>query len=100
EQRLLEAISSPEWTEDRFQALALLVYRFQRKHNPAYDQFSRHLGAATDPDDWRNIPAVPQGMFKRYALRSFPPALTTVIFRTSGTTGEQQGCHYFLSTRL
>jgi hypothetical protein len=51
-------------------------------------------------DSWQGIPAVPQNAFKRSELRSFPRRKTETEFRTSGTTGEGQGKHFFPSLQL
>ncbi len=83
-----------------FDDLALEMYRFQRGANPAYDAYCRLLGVADSPADWREIPALPQAAFKHAALRSFPAAGDVAAFRTSGTTGESYGVHYFSSLRL
>jgi hypothetical protein len=47
------------------------------------------------PDNWRQIPCVPQEAFKHADLRSFPAEQTKKTFRTSGTTGEGYGQHHF-----
>lgn len=86
-----------------FGALALEAYRFQRERNSAYDRFCRHGGAAhelSEPRDWREIPALPQSVFKHAAIRAFSEERTVKTFRTSGTTGEGYGSHPFCSLRL
>ncbi len=84
-------------TEERFNALALVIYAFQRCHNRPYGRWCDTLPT---PSSWREIPAVPQAMFKRFRLSCFPPGLTPVTFRTSGTTGEARGEHHFLHTGI
>jgi hypothetical protein len=96
EERLLAAIAGP----CDFAALAPEVYRFQREHNPHYENWCRHLGSDPKLTDWQDIPAVPQSAFKRFALRSFPAERTAKTFRTSGTSGEGFGEHHFHDTRL
>jgi len=101
ETRLLGLIQSAEpLSSTGFNATALALYDFQREHNPAYASYCQMMGAPSDLDDWRAIPAVPQSAFKHSALRAFPEALTSKTFRTSGTTGEGFGQHHFRSTRL
>lgn len=95
EHRLLEWIANPEVAD--FESLALEVHRFQRAANPAYDRYCQTLPVA---DSWREIPALPQQIFKQQAVRSFPADATVRTFRTSGTTGEGYGEHHFLSLRL
>lgn len=85
-----------ERSED-FASLLKKVYDFQREANPVYARFcSSYPGFV----DWREIPAVPQQVFKQTALRCFPPEKTTRTFHTSGTTGEGFGQHHFLNMHL
>ena len=83
--------------EDDFNALALDIHAFQMRRNPPY---ARWRATLPPPTNWREIPAVPQAMFKRFRLSCFPARLTPVTFRTSGTTGETHGEHHFASTAL
>ncbi len=75
----------------------LEVHAFQREANAAY---GKYCAAFPAPRNWREIPAVPQRLFKEHAIRSFPAAETARTFRTSGTTGEGYGEHHFRSLRL
>jgi hypothetical protein len=83
--------------EREFDALALDIHAFQLRHNRPLARWCRTLPA---PSGWREIPAVPQAMFKRFRLSCFPPRLTVLTFRTSGTTGETRGEHHFASAAL
>ena len=83
--------------EEEFNALALDVHAFQRRHNKPFARWCDTLHA---PRTWREIPAVPQAMFKRFRLSCFPARLTATTFRTSGTTGETRGEHHFPDTAL
>ena len=98
--RLLEAIQHG-WTaaDEPFERAALAVHAFQREWNVPYANYCRALDTGA-PRHWRDIPAVPQQAFKRFALRTFPEAETVRTFRTSGTTGEGHGSHHFRSLRL
>jgi len=87
-------------SEADFNACALEIYRFQRENNSPYENYCRHTGARMDLKNWREIPAVPQAVFKQFPLRAFPENLTVKTFRTSGTTGEGFGSHHFQSLRL
>lgn len=82
--------------EADFAALALEIHAFQREWNEPYGQWCAGLPY---PRKWQEIPAVPQAMFKRFRLATFPVDATKTIFRTSGTTGETRGEHHFLSRR-
>jgi hypothetical protein len=86
--------------EEEFNALALEVYRFQWENNEAYRKFCEYSGVGVELDDWRSIPAVPTSAFRHAALRTFPESEVVTSFRTSGTTGEGFGVHYFRSLAL
>ncbi len=93
EARVLGALRD-DLSESEFNTLALEIHAFQCRHNRA---FARWCGTLKVPQRWREIPAVPQAMFKRFRLSCFPERLTPVTFRTSGTTGETFGEHHFAS---
>jgi hypothetical protein len=84
-------------TEKEFNALALDIHAFQRRHNAP---LARWCNTLPKPATWREIPAVPQVMFKRFRLSCFPAKHTTVTFRTSGTTGETRGEHHLVDTMI
>jgi len=98
ETEILRFLSEP--AEKRFEPLALSIFNFQRRKNPVYAKYCEFLGTPERIDSWERIPAVPQIAFKRSELRSFPVQQTKKEFRTSGTTGEGHGKHFFPSLRL
>ena len=102
ETQLLDLIArhSGAIPEEEFNAVALAVYRFQREANRPYRQFCDFQKAPAEPASWREIPAVPTGAFRHAALRAFPPGEARASFRTSGTTGEGYGTHYFRSLEI
>jgi Acyl-protein synthetase, LuxE len=89
-----------EPAEGKFEPLALAVFDFQRRENLVYAKYCDFVGRAARIDGWKRIPAIPQIAFKRSNIRSFPVEATRAEFRTSGTTGEGQGKHFFPSLRL
>jgi hypothetical protein len=98
ETQILQFLSEP-W-EDQFEPLALTVFAYQRRENPVYASYCEFLGTPQPLGSWKEIPGVPQQAFKRTELRSFPIEQTRAEFRTSGTTGEGYGKHFFQSLRL
>jgi hypothetical protein len=96
EARVLSSLHD-DLSEAEFNSLALDIHAFQRRHNRPY---ARWCGTLEIPRTWREIPAVPQAMFKRFRLSCFPPKLTPVTFRTSGTTGGTRGVHHLPGTAL
>ena len=96
ELRVLAALRA-DLTEREFNALALEVFRFQRQWNKPY---ARWCATLPEPRAWRDIPAVPCAMFRRFRFAVFPDGHTAKTFRTSGTTGEARGEHHFADTAL
>jgi len=90
-------VSLHDFLEEEFDALALDIHAFQRRQNAP---FARWCDTLPEPKTWREVPAVPQAMFKRFRLSCFPAKLTPVTFLTSGTTGETRGEHHFADTAL
>jgi len=98
EAEILRFLREP--AEEKFESLALAIFYHQQKENPVYAKYCEYLGAAGRIDTWKEIPAIPQLAFKRSDIRSFPVVETKAEFRTSGTTGEGHGKHFFPSLRL
>ena len=74
-------------SEERFERLALALFRLQWESGAAYRKLCAAFGR--DPRGvrhWRDIPAVPTGAFKEARLAIFPPSATVRTFRTSGSS--------------
>ena len=93
---VLAFITQDGCTDDAFDRLALRLFAYQTRHNPAYRRFCQRRGAALrNVYCWSDIPAVPIDAFKELELRCAPPASTDRVFMTSGTTrSEVRGRHY------
>jgi hypothetical protein len=78
-----------------FGGLLLRLHAYQFRNNAPYRAFCQSAGVGESPENWRQIPCVPQEAFKHADLRSFPAEQTKKTFRTSGTTGEGYGQHHF-----
>ena len=100
EHRLTLLIEGGMIDDAAFRDAALAVHRFQRRHNEPLANYCAHRGTPREVGDWREIPAVPQSVFKRFRLSVAPPERVAKTFLTSGTTGEVRGQHHFLNTRL
>jgi hypothetical protein len=98
EEEILRFLQRPD--KDKFEAVALKLYEYQRSQNPVYARYCEFLKGSRPVDSWKKIPAVPQQAFKYSELRSFPAIQTGAEFRTSGTTGEGFGRHFLASLRL
>jgi hypothetical protein len=66
-------VSLHDFLEEEFDALALDIHAFQRRQNAP---FARWCDTLPEPKTWREVPAVPQAMFKRFRLSCFPAKLT------------------------
>lgn len=86
---------------DRFERLALALFRVQFEHCEPYRRFC--LARGRSPENVaasQEIPAVPTGAFKEVALRGFPAEATVRTFRTSGTTRGRPGELHLDTTAL
>ncbi|MFQ5657978.1 MAG: long-chain fatty acid--CoA ligase [Candidatus Methylomirabilales bacterium] len=92
-QRVLELIRQSE--DETFGQVALEVFAFQYRQNPAYRQFCDRRGVTPETvDGWQGIPAVPTSAFKVLDLTCAPPEK---VFLTSGTSqgSDRRGRHGF-----
>jgi hypothetical protein len=94
--QLLGPIDEPKWNE-----LGRELFAWQFAQVPAYRRLC--LAQGVTPENlasWRDIPAVPQQLFKRtllYAHGSAPPG---AIYVTSGTTTGQPGRQHLLGAEI
>lgn len=87
-------------SEGSFSALAQRIHAFQFTGNLPYRAFCHLRGVGNEIENWTQIPAVPQHAFKVSRVATFPESETVREFRTSGTTGEGYGCHFFRDLTL
>jgi hypothetical protein len=88
ESRLREFIRGTPTSD--FEMLALELFRLQLEHLPAYRRFCEMEGRTPDTvQTWRKIPALPTTAFKEFELTSIPAAARTMVFESSGTTGQR-----------
>ena len=92
DREVLKWISEP-WEEDseRFNDLALKIFRHQVTHCAPYKSFCQSRGISSEIDTWRDIPVVPTTAFKEFSLRAFPKNYICKTFRTSGTSQSTKG---------
>jgi hypothetical protein len=94
EEELLTWMRSGDWTPDpdRFERIALEVFRFQYERCEPYSLLCRSLERTPDSvHSAKDIPAVPTGAFKEFELRCFEASETIRTFRTSGTSTDRRG---------
>lgn len=81
--------------EEKFNPLALELFRLQFEHNAPYRRLCQARGVSPeDAADWSHIPAVPAAAFKEFELSCLPPEERTAVFCSSGTTGQQPSRHF------
>lgn len=86
-----------------FDEAACTVFRHQFERNAAYRAYARALGRTpASVQTWQQVPAVPTDAFKLpdFPLACFPPRESVKVFRTSGTTREIRGEHWFRDLSL
>ncbi len=92
-ERVLNFIREPG--QEEFEPLALEVFAFQYRQNPAYRRFCDGRGMTLDTiTSWKEIPPVPTAAFKLVDLSCARPEH---VFVTSGTSqgAERRGQHGF-----
>ena len=88
---IAEGVDSPA-DEERFDRLALALFRHQFEANEAYRKLCKAFGCRIgEVAHWSAIPAVPTGAFKEARLASFPEEKTLHTFRTSGSSMQERG---------
>ncbi len=91
---VLDWIEESPWQADpdRFERLAISLFRFQYEACEPYARFCRSLDRTpADVARFEEIPAVPTGAFKELDLCCFDLDATIKTFRTSGTSSERRG---------
>ncbi len=97
--RLLAGIS--EGAPAIFDELVLDVFIFQYERNAIYRAYCDRQGCSpTTVRYWKQVPAVPTGAFKDFAIACFPVERAAAEFHTSGTTAAKAGKHYLPTTEL
>ncbi len=93
------------WTDEQWNDLAIMVFRAQVEHIPAYRAWcdhelrSRHQ-QVTDITDWTAIPALPISAFKRTRVAAHPAAADERVWESSGTTASTRSQHALPNTEL
>lgn len=88
-----DSLTSPacpsDTADDRFEALALRVFRIQHALNAPYRALCDARGvAAEDVTCWSKIPAVSTAAFKEFAFSCLQKSERTTCFESSGTTNK------------
>ena len=94
--QLLGPMDEAKWNE-----LAWELFAWQYARVPAYRRLCVAHGITPKRlASWRDIPAIPQQLFKREKLFANGSAKPAALYETSGTTTGQPGRQYLLSTDI
>jgi len=87
--------------ETKWDALTRELFAWQFAHVPAYRRLCAAHGITPQRfPSWRDLPAVPQQLFKREKLFSHKSLRPSVTYETSGTTTGEPGRQYLLDTSV
>ncbi|QSR86017.1 acyl-protein synthetase [Candidatus Methylacidiphilum infernorum] len=86
--QIISLIENPH----RFNSLALFLFEFQKNHCPPYKIFCQSFPQYISC--WRDIPALPQELFKKATVFCHEIEKAAVFYLTSGTTSGVRGKHY------
>jgi hypothetical protein len=96
----IAALSSP-LPEARFEERARELFAWQFARVPAFRRLCEgHDVSPATLRSWREIPAMPQQLFKRAKLFAHGDAEPAAIYETSGTTTGEPGRQYLLRTDI
>lgn len=83
--------------EDQFNELAIEIFRYQLKTNAVYNKFFSHLGRGLETiKSIDQIPFLPIEMFREHMVIT-GNMTPSVVFESSGTTGQKSSKHYVVS---
>jgi hypothetical protein len=87
--------------DEKFDDLAQRLFAFQFGHVPAYRRLCVAHGVTPESiTSWKEIPAMPQQVFKHEKLFAHGKARAAAIYETSGTTTGQPGRQHLLATDI
>lgn len=85
-------------TPQTFATIALEVFKYQASNNPLYKQYLELLGIKKNSvQSLRDIPFLPIQFFKNYKIKT-GDWTESLVFSSSGTTGELTSRHYLRDT--
>lgn len=88
--------SKSSWDQERFDAIARRVHAHQYASIAVARAAWDSLGARPERiRDWREIPPLPNAIFKAARVASFDASEDVRLFRSSGTTSNTRGVHRF-----
>lgn len=92
-QRILNYIQTGN---DDFNALSLEVFEYQYQHCKPYQHYCQQMNKTPENIHvWEQIPPVSTEIFREFDLSTLPIDDACYVFRTSGTSQEMKGKHYY-----
>ncbi len=86
--------------EQDFNSLAIEIFRYQLKTNPVYSKYFHHLGRGLETiKTIEQIPFLPIEMFREHQVIA-GNMMPSVVFESSGTTGQKTSKHYIISEEI
>ncbi len=79
-------------TEEEFNAISLVVFLYQKKHNQVYSSYLKHIEYNNTPKHYSEIPFLPIQFFKTHKVITQEKYVK--IFESSGTSSENTSKHY------
>jgi hypothetical protein len=101
--RMRDSLSSPTppSSDSEFNAWASELFALQFQNNPAYQRICRSRNVSPEIiSSWKEVPFVPTEAFKELELTSIPQGERTVVFHSSGTTGQKPSRHFHCAESL
>src|SRR6266404_404010 len=99
--RLRGFIDYCQWDEAEFNRLAMDLFSLQFAEVEPYRRLCEVRGVRPDQiRHWTEIPTVPTAAFKELELSSVPVAERTVVFHSSGTSGQRPSRHFHSADSL
>ncbi|MCF2487868.1 acyl transferase [Dyadobacter sp. CY347] len=84
-----------------FERLTLEIFRYQALYNPVYHQYIQNLNIKPEQiTRLTQIPFLPVQFFKNHIIRSGDLPAASIIFQSSGTTGQQTSQHHLFDETL
>ena len=94
ERRELRAAVQSDRVEEEFESLALKLFRHQAKYNRIYQKYVNLLNVrAENVRQMEDIPFLPISFFKSHQVVTGAVPRDAIIFKSSGTSGQQPSQH-------
>lgn len=88
-------------SDQEFNELCLKIFRYQHSKNPVYRKYLKYLRINPDMvSHYTSIPFLPIELFKSHKVCCSDPDVNTLVFSSSGTTGQTTSKHFVTDPEL